>query len=185
MFRDQLQPADGQHGRMMVGCRWPGHWVECGEADGRVGGDRSRRALMPAETGPVYLPTVLSLRLGEDRTGGLQEGSKWLHHQVRCGGARGDRSRSYTASGCSHCQPGVQSRRRPRPWRHGGWSRLDSRLGHRHIGRAGGEVSRGGSQGESGNCRVCFLPSLSSNVIWNGHMTGPGMRCPNSHGSLM
>ena len=142
---------------MLVGCRWPGHgsghWVECGEADDRAGGDRSRRALMPAETGPVYLPAVLSLRLG----GGLHRGdcrtdasdcitrSDMGPESTRVGA---------TTSGCSHRQPGVWSRRRLRPWRYRGWSRLDSRLGHRLIGRAGGGVGSG-IAGDGESIKVC------------------------------
>ena len=38
------------------------------------------------------------------------------------------------------------------PWRHRGWSRLDSRPGHRLSGRTGGEIGRGGSEGGNGDC---------------------------------
>ena len=62
-------------------------------------------------------------------------------------------------------EPGVPSSRRLRPWRHRGWSQLDSRLGHRLIGKVGGRVGGGGRWGDE-----CSL------VSWAGGRTALGQR---------
>ena len=89
VFREQLRPTDGEQGLVLARCRWPGYWVECGEADDRAGGDRSRRALMPAETGPVHLPAVLSRRSESSRVGSRDRCTHGLGGRVTGSDAEG------------------------------------------------------------------------------------------------
>ena len=104
---------------------------------------------MPAETGPVYLPTVLSLRSESGRVGSRDGCIHGVGGQATGSDAEGAVTMPEgTAVRADHQQ---SSPKNPVyglgvgwPLRHRGWSWLDSRLSHRLIGKAGGGVGGGG-----------------------------------------
>ena len=85
--------------------------------------------------------------------------------------ARGDRSRS-SPPRIGAKDPIVRTIPPLRPWNQRGWSQPGSRLGHRHIGRAGDKIGRGGSESGSGDCGV----DGCSFVGWAGRRTTLGQR---------